>query len=395
MRICYYADGRYIHAERWMRFFAERGHEMHLISFAELEADRIAALEEIGITYHGATGNFHIKKFWETLRDLRFIRSVLKREKFDVLHCHFLTANCWYTALSGFHPYVITIMGGGDVTGPGWKPDGNTQSRYLTPYALRNADYITSWSHFMADVVRPFIDGTPIEVVHGGIHLERFTPGPKREDLLEKWSIPVDAPVVFSPRLMRPLSNILEIAKAAHMISAAIPNTHYVVAFPTSVIDTDYGKSVQEAFAAGVAKDNVRFVSEISHTEIADYFRLADVTVSVPITDGTPMTVLESMACGTPAVIGNLPDYDVQYFEDGKTVVMVDVNDPRSIADGVMRILKEPKLATRIAAEARRRVVETGSYEYQMGKMEDIYRKLVGDDRRLSNNATMKAVDAS
>ncbi|HVF29351.1 MAG TPA: glycosyltransferase family 4 protein, partial [Pyrinomonadaceae bacterium] len=300
-----------------------------------------------------------------------------KREKIDVLHCHFLTANCWYAALSGFHPYVITIMGGGDVTGPGWKPDANTQSRMLTPYALRNADFITSWSQFMADVVRPFAGDTPIEVVHGGIHLERFNPGAKPADLLEKWNIPHDARVVFSPRLMRRLSNVLEIAQAADIIVTASPDTYFVVAFPTSVIEPDYSDAVREAFAAGAARDNVRFVSEISHTEIADYFRMADVTVSVPVTDGTPMTVLESMACGTPAVIGNLPDYDRQYFDDDKTAVMVDVNDPGSIADGVLRLLNDRELTERIANEARRRVVETGGYEFQMGRMEGIYRKLV------------------
>ena len=377
MRICYYADGRYIHAERWMRFFAERGHDMHLISFEELEQGRVVELEKIGIKYHGATGDFHVKKSWRTLRDLRFVRSVLRREKIDVLHCHFLGVNCWYAALSGFHPYIITIMGGGDVTGPDWEPANKTPERFLTPYSLRNADYLTSWSQFMSDVVRPFSGDTPIEVVHGGIHLDRFTPGPKPTRLLEQWNIPEDARVVFSPRLMRRLSNVLEIAKAADLIAKAVPNVYFVVAFPTSVIEPDYSDSVRQEFAAGAAKDRVRFVSEIAHTDIADYFRLADVTISVPVTDGTPMTVLESMACGTPTVIGNLPDYDRQYFEDAKTTVMVDVNDPRSIADAVLRLLNDRELNASISAEARRRVVDSGGYEFQMGRMEEIYRKVV------------------
>jgi glycosyltransferase involved in cell wall biosynthesis len=267
-------------------------------------------------------------------------------------------------------------MGGGDVTGPGWKPDQNIQSRYLTPYALRHADHITSWSRSMADIVRPYCrPETPIDVVHGGIHLERFTPGEKPQHLLERYGLTADDRVVFSPRLMRPLSNIIEIAKAAETVVRECPSAYFLVAYPATVTETDYADNVRAAFDGGPAAGRYKFVSEIAHDEIADHFRLADMTVSIPSTDGTPMTVLESMACGTPTVIGDLPDYDREYFENGRSTVMVDVKEPRSIADGILRVLKDSSLAESIAAEARARVLATGGYEFQMAKMESIYKR--------------------
>jgi glycosyltransferase involved in cell wall biosynthesis len=100
------------------------------------------------------------------------------------------------------------------------------------------------------------------------------------------------------------------------------------------------------------------------------------VMVSIPSTDGTPMTVLESMACGTPTVIGDLPDYDKEYFEHEKTTRMANVKDPQAVAASVLRLLSDKDMAASIAAEARRRVVETGSYEFQMEKMEKIYKRV-------------------
>ena len=41
MKICYYADGRSVHTRRWASYSAGRGHEMHLISFAEMSADDV------------------------------------------------------------------------------------------------------------------------------------------------------------------------------------------------------------------------------------------------------------------------------------------------------------------------------------------------------------------
>src|SRR5437660_5517925 len=143
MRICYIADGRYVHTHRWMRFFKEKGHDVHLISFAPMMQPDVAAVTDAGGVYHGAHENFHLKRFWLTTRSLKFIKTVLRREEIDVLHCHFLGANAWYAALSGFRPFVITVMGGGDICGPEWQPQG-ARARVLTPFALRRAALITS-----------------------------------------------------------------------------------------------------------------------------------------------------------------------------------------------------------------------------------------------------------
>lgn len=377
MRICYLADGRYIHTRRWMSFFKKQGHEMHLVSFAPMEPEHLRAVEEVGAIYHGQIGGFHLKRFWLTARDLRWLMRFLRRERIEVLHCHFLGANAWYAALSGFHPLVITVMGGGDVCGPDWRPRG-ARERLLTPLALRRADLVTSWSKVMAEVVRPYCrEGTPVEVIHGGVDLARFRPGPKPERLREKWRLPPDAKLVFSPRLMRPLSNIAQIAAAAGRVREGYGQAYFLFAAPGEERDESYEAEVRRALRESGAENNARFIGPIPHNEMADHYRLADVTVSIPTTDGTPMTVLESMACGTPAVVGDIPDYDAYYFEPGETALTADVNDPRAVANAVLRLLRETELARRLSEEARRRVEAEGSYEAQMSRMEQLYQALL------------------
>lgn len=376
MRICYLADGRYVHARRWLRYFKEHGHDMHLISFAPMTPEHVRAVEEAGGRYLGELGGFHFKRFWLTVSELMSLRNLLRREQIDVLHCHFLGSNAWYAALSGFRPLVITVMGGGDVCGPGWRPEG-TRARILTPFALRRADLITSWSRVMAKAVRPYCrEETPIEVIHGGVDLNRFHPGPKPEYLRERWNLPPDAKVIFSPRLMRPLSNITQIAAAARLIHEQAPHTYFLFAAPAEERDETYETEVRRVLREAGVADNARFVGPIPHHEMADYHRLADVTISIPSTDGTPMTVLESMACGTPVVVSDIPDYDPHYIEPGATVLAAKYDDTTSVAGAVLRVLQEPETAVRLVAEARRRVEETGSYEAQMSYMARLYKGL-------------------
>jgi glycosyltransferase involved in cell wall biosynthesis len=91
------------------------------------------------------------------------------------------------------------------------------------------------------------------------------------------------------------------------------------------------------------------------------------------------MTVLESMACGTPVVCGDVADYDREYFENGETVLMAKVGDPRSVGEALTTLLEDRALAGRLANEARRRVVEYGSYEAQMSRMEKLYQEVVNE----------------
>lgn len=376
MRICYFADGRYIHARRWIRYFSQHGHQMNLVSFAPMTLDNVRAVEEAGGRYLGELGGFHLKRFWLTGGELLSLRRLLRREQIDILHCHFLGSNAWYAALSGFRPLVITIMGGGDVRGPGWQPTG-ARERLLTPFALRRADLITSWSLVMAQAVRPFCRAeTPIEVIHGGVDLNRFHRGPKPEYLRERYNLFPDAKVVFSPRLMRPLSNITQIAGAAGLIREKVPNAYFLFAAPVEERSESYETEVRRLLREAGAENNARFIGSIPHDEMPDHHRLADVTVSIPSTDGTPMTVLESMACGTPTVVGKIPDYDPHYFHDGGTVLMADPTDAASVAQAIITLLTDASAAHSISAEAERRVRESGSYESQMSRMNQLYNEL-------------------
>jgi len=376
MRICYLADGRYIHARRWLRYFSGRGHEMSLLSFAPMTQEHIDAVEQAGAKYLGELGPFHLKLFWRTAAQVSRLRRLLRDEKIDVVHSHFVGVNAWYGALSRFHPTVITVMGG-DILGEDWQPGPDIRERWLTPYALRSADLITCWSNNLVPVVRRFSGAqVPIEVVHGGVELERFFPGPRPQYLLERLNLPETARVILSPRLMRPLYNLDQIATAAQSVCAAVPETYFIFAVLPEANDDALEAKVRDIFARGSAHDRVRFVGAIPHGEMADYYRLADVTVSIPSSDGTPMSVLESMACKTPVLVSRIPNYDTHYIEEEKTVMMVDPKDPEAIATALSILLQDRSLAQSLASEAERRVRLNGSYESQMAKMNELYHAL-------------------
>jgi len=377
MRICYVADGRFIHALRWLRYFSERGKEMYLVSFVPMEPQHVAAVEATGARYLGHLGAFHLKRFWRTGRDLLFLRRLLRRERIDLLHCHFLGSGAWFAALSRFHPFVLTILGG-DINGPDWKPGKDVRERLLSPFALRNADLITCHPYQLRQAVKRFAQ-TRIEMVHCGVNLTCFSPGPRPQRLLEQWKLPPNARVVLSPRLLRPLYNIETIAAAAREVCAAVPSVYFLFAFLRDAVDKDYENRVREIVAADpFTSERVQFIGDIPHEEMPDYYRLADVVVSIPSHDGTALSVLESMACDTPVVVSRIPDYDPHYIAPGETVLAVNPKDSTELAAALVELLRNPELATRLSAEARCRVEASAGDQAQISRMEQLYHELCG-----------------
>jgi len=177
---------------------------------------------------------------------------------------------------------------------------------------------------------------------------------------------------------MRPLSNHHIVAKAARAVLQRCPEAYFVFGYPSTAKDADYEALVRRAAQGSGTPDRFRFVEQIRHDAMPDYFRLADVTVSIPDYDGTPMSVLESMACGIPVVVGAIPDYDPVYIEPGATVATARVDDPDSIAEAIAEILQGSEAVTRRADEARRRVERDGSFDAQMNRMDQLYKSLVG-----------------
>ena len=176
---------------------------------------------------------------------------------------------------------------------------------------------------------------------------------------------------------MRPLYNLDKLALAAEVVWAAAPETYFLFAVLPEAKDFEYEQRVREILGRDT-RDRVRFLDAIRHDEMPDYYRLADVTVSIPSSDGTPMSVLESLACSTPVVVSDIENYDRDYIERDRTALFADPQDAQSVARAILRLLREPALANDLASEGRRRVEAIGSYEVQMSKMEHLYFSLVG-----------------
>ena len=99
---------------------------------------------------------------------------------------------------------------------------------------------------------------------------------------------------------------------------------------------------------------SIEIVGHVSHAGIPTWLDKADIFLNTSNYDTAPRSLLEAMANGLCVVttnVGGIP----HLAENGVEAILVDPNDPESMAEAVMEILSSPDLASTLSRNARAR----------------------------------------
>lgn len=127
----------------------------------------------------------------------------------------------------------------------------------------------------------------------------------------------------------------------------------------------------------------VHWLGELTEQEKHHFLSAADV-VCVPSLGGESFGVvlLEAMAAGAPVVASNLAGYRAVVGESSAGV-LVPPGDPVALAEGLVRVLRDPRLAARLR-EAGRQLVAPLTFEWLAGRYVELYERV-----RSSNDSSI------
>jgi glycosyltransferase involved in cell wall biosynthesis len=372
LRIVGVAAADAVHTHKWANWLAARGHRVRLLPYAPYDEAGLRGLRSDVELESWFLPAFHIKRFWITLRAIRTLRSLVAGFAPDLVHAHFLGHGAWYASASRGCPLVVSLMGGGDMDPVDTAPRPRL-AKVLSRFVLRRASGVVCWSKALRESAQGLLrPDTLCEVIVGGVDRVMFAERSTRFQDRARFGVAADDVVVVSPRLLWPRCNIDVIVNAIAIVSRTLPTIRLLLLQYRANDCPDYARSIEHLIAHLGMQQHVLLLPAVSHADMPALLSVADCTVSIPVNDGTPMSVVESIACGTPVIVQDRPDLDPAVFRNNETVLRVPPRDPQAVADAILRIVMDPALRERLR-ENGRRIPEILDYDLEMQRLEVMY----------------------
>ena len=277
----------------------------------------------------------------------------------DLVHVHQAYTRCsevaFLVAKQQGKPLVVTDHG------------GTTSTLGTSVGSLELADHIISNSKFGASLYRT---STPITVIKGGVDGVHFAP----------------------PRQRTPRDRVLYVGrllphKGIDQLITALPPE-----LPLTVCGRPYSPQYFELLQGLAAGKDVTFITDADDDAILGLYSRAWVNVLPSVyrdcyghTSLCPelmgFTLLEAMACGTPAICSNVAGMP-EYVLDGVTGFVFD--DLPTLTDRLRALAGDPALVERLGRQARRQVEQEYDFRIAAARMIAIYEPLIARAREVA-----------
>ena len=292
---------------------------------------------------------------------IAYLVSLLKHtRRYQVLHA--FSASYWSYLLAPFPALVIGRLAGCKVILNYRSGEASDHLRRwpLSRYSIRKLPHaIVVPSNYLVDEFGQF--NIAAESIVNVVALDHF-PFKSRD---------VARLRLLSNRNLEPLYNVECVIRAFALIHTNYPHARLVIAG-----DGSERARLEELSRSLALSDAVRFVGYVGRDEMMELYAQSDVYVNAPNIDNMPASILEAFACGLPVVTTSAGG--ISYIvEHDRTGILVNCGAVDELAAGVLRLVRDPAAADRMARAARAECERRYVWSEVRRQWEECYERVV------------------
>ena len=309
---------------------------------------------------------------WHAVKMAFRLRSLIRREKVDIVHTFFETSDLWGGLVAKLSRRPLLISSRRDM-------GILRRSRHSLFYRLLGPMY--DQVQAVSNQVREFairedgLNPNKVVTVYNGIELDQLNPA---KDQLTRKSLGVEhaSHVILSVGNVRPVKGFDVLVRAAAIVCKQFPQAAFLIA--GHFHDVPYSKQLLALREELGLTNNVLFLG--LRADVNAILPLGDLFCLPSRSEGLSNALLEAMAHSLPAVatrVGGNPEV----VEDGQTGFLVESEDAQAMAEKILVLLKDPALASSMGETGRQMLESKFTVERMVSRLVSLYDALLGNVR--------------
>lgn len=299
------ADGHSVHTYKWAKELMKQ-YDLYIFSFCDYSVQLKDLLPEQKLFRYSTKiepngGNIHI------IFCLYALICILKKVNPIIINAHYITSygTVAYIAsmLTGFKGKIVMSAYGSDILS---SPKNNKAYYFLTRWLLQKADYVTSDSLFMTDMIHLMSKETHVITFPFGVEYMPDISADDKDDLL-----------FFSNRILAPNYNIERVIMFFHKQWMIDNDRKLFIAND----GTEKNNLIELVNILGI-ENSVQFVGYLSEKEQAEYYKRCRYYISLPKSDSTSVSLLEAMSYGCVPIVSDIPANREWVMNGGNGIVL-------------------------------------------------------------------------
>lgn len=362
MRILYFSRDYTTHDYRFLTSLAKTEHKVY---YLRLEAGKHVLEKRTlppdieQVSWAGGTRPVTFRDGYRLRKDLR---RVINQVKPDLIQAGPIQRSAFLVALTGFHP-LVSMSWGYDLL---HDAQINPMWRWATRYTLKRSDAMLGDCDTIRHLAISY--GMPNERIvtfPWGIDLNHFSQKEYDQPDVETFNL-------LSTRNWEPIYGIDVIARAFVIAAKQRPELRL-----TLLGGGSQAAAIRQILLVGGVYHLVEFPGYVSYDDLPDYYRKADVYLSASHSDGTSISLLEAMACGTPPIVSDIPG-NQEWVVPGLNGWLFTDGDETDLANNILAAMKKRNNLAELGKRVRQQVETRADWSQNFPMLEKAYAQAIG-----------------
>jgi glycosyltransferase involved in cell wall biosynthesis len=287
------------------------------------------------------------------------LAGVVHRERVDIVHAHTSHAHhfaCLACKLAGRGRVVVTR-----------RVDFPPSRNPLTAWRYANADRVVAISECIAGVMRAYgVAEDRLAVIHSTQDPARLAVDPLPRNEL---GVSPDAKLLLCPAALVGHKDHATLLAAMACVRESVPEACLLLAG-----EGPLRPQLEEQAGRLRLGDSVRFLGQ--RDDVPRLLQTADLFVLSSAMEGMGSAVIEALMCGLPVVAteaGGIPE-NIRHEETG---LLAPVGNPGALGDAIVRLLRDPALASRLAGAGKRFALAERSADTMVERYVRLYEEVL------------------